>query len=92
MSERTAILVGEWEIRLVGTRLLRGGVGVVESTEYRGPDDMARFDSTSMPADGRVAQGLMSTTFVIVIDEFAKDLPEVSFAEHDDVVEAFATE
>ncbi len=34
----------------------------------------------------------MTAASVVVIDELPKDLPEVSLAEHDDVVEAFSAE
>ena len=53
---------------------------------------MARFGNTPMPADWRVAERLMATALIVVRHEFAKDLPQVSFSEHDDVVEAFPAE
>ena len=65
---------------------------MVEPTENWGRHDKACFGKTSSVGNGCVAEGLMAAASVVVIDELAEDLPEVSFAEHDDVVEAFSAE
>ncbi len=69
-----------------------GGVGVMESTENWGPDDMVRFGRAASAGSRGVAQRLVAATIVVVADEHPKDSPEVPFAEDNDMVEALASE
>ena len=80
--------LGSAELRL----FLRGGVGVVKSTENPSRDDMVRFGRTGLAGNGRGAQRLVAATFVVIGDELAEDPPEMSFAEDDEVVEALPSE